>query len=95
MASPGHVPVSVKNPTTITSPAGRSLLETIRKYTGLWSAWTSKTHLVSAIGHELILKGHSVFFTPVYRLVQNLLAAKRELKLDKEMRRLDRFERSS
>ena len=31
-------------------------------------------------------------FTPAYRLVQNLLAAKRELKLDKEMRRLDRFE---
>lgn len=51
-----------------------------------------KTHLVCAIGHELILKGHSVFFTPAYRLVQNLLAAKRELKLDKEMRRLDRFE---
>jgi DNA replication protein DnaC len=51
-----------------------------------------KTHLVSAIGHELILKGHSVFFTPAYRLVQNLLAAKRELKLEKEMRRLDRFD---
>jgi DNA replication protein DnaC len=51
-----------------------------------------KTHLVSAIGHELIIKGHSVFFTPAYRLVQSLLAAKRELKLEKEMRRLDRFE---
>ena len=51
-----------------------------------------KTHLVSAIGHELILRGHTVMFTPAYRLVQNLLAAKRELKLDKEMRRLDRFE---
>jgi DNA replication protein DnaC len=51
-----------------------------------------KTHLVSAIGHELVQKGHSVFFTPAYRLVQGLLAAKRDLALEREMRRLDRFE---
>jgi len=51
-----------------------------------------KTHLVSAIGHELVLKGHAVFFTPAYRLVQSLLSAKRDLELAKEMRRLDRFE---
>ena len=51
-----------------------------------------KTHLVCAIGHELVQRGHSVFFTPAYRLVQTLLAAKRDLSLDKELRRLDRFE---
>ena len=51
-----------------------------------------KTHLVSAIGHELLQKGHSVLFTPAYRLVQSLLAAKRDLALEREMRRLDRFE---
>jgi len=51
-----------------------------------------KTHLVSAIGHELLQKGHSVLFTPAYRLVQCLLAAKRDLALEREMRRLDRFE---
>jgi DNA replication protein DnaC len=51
-----------------------------------------KTHLVSAIGHELMQKGHSVLFTPAYRLVQILLAAKRDLALEREMRRLDRFE---
>lgn len=51
-----------------------------------------KTHLVSSIGHELIQRGHSVFFTPAYRLVQGLLSAKRDLTLEKEMRRLDRFE---
>lgn len=51
-----------------------------------------KTHLVSAIGHELVHQGHSVWFTPAYRLVQSLLAAKRDLALDREMRRLDRFE---
>jgi DNA replication protein DnaC len=51
-----------------------------------------KTHLVSAIGHELVLRGHSVWFTPAYRLVQGLLVAKRDLALEREMRRLDRFE---
>jgi DNA replication protein DnaC len=51
-----------------------------------------KTHLVAAIGHELVQKGHSVLFIPAYRLVQGLLAAKRDLALDREMRRLDRFE---
>jgi len=51
-----------------------------------------KTHLVCAIGHELVQKGHSVLFTPAFRLVQGLLAAKRDLSLEKELRRLDRFE---
>jgi DNA replication protein DnaC len=51
-----------------------------------------KTHLVSAIAHELLQRGHSVLFVPAYRLVQGLLAAKRDLALEREMRRLDRFE---
>jgi DNA replication protein DnaC len=51
-----------------------------------------KTHIVSAIGHELVNRGHSVLFIPAYRLVQGLLVAKRDLALGKEMRRLDRFD---
>ena len=51
-----------------------------------------KTHLACAIGHELVRKGHSVLFTPAFRLVQGLLTAKRDLLLEKELRRLDRFE---
>jgi DNA replication protein DnaC len=50
-----------------------------------------KTHLVSAIGHELVQRGHKVLFSPAYQLVQRLLIAKRELGLEKEFRRLDRF----
>jgi len=50
-----------------------------------------KTHVVSAIGHELIQQGYRVYFTPTFRLVQRLLVAKRDLTLDKELRRLDRF----
>ena len=51
-----------------------------------------KTHLVIAIGHELIQRGHSVYFAPTYQLVQRLLVARRDLTLEKELRRLDRFD---
>jgi len=51
-----------------------------------------KTHLVSAIGHELVQQGHRVLFTPTFALVQRLLAAKRDLRLEKELGRLDAFD---
>jgi DNA replication protein DnaC len=51
-----------------------------------------KTHLVSAIGHELVRSGRAVLFTPTYRLVQRLLKAKRDLTLERELGRLDRFD---
>lgn len=52
---------------------------------------TGKTHIVAAIAHELVRRGHSVFFSPVSALVEKLLAAKRDLHLTKELKRLDRF----
>ena len=51
-----------------------------------------KTHLASAVGFELIQQGRSVLFTPTYRVVGQLLRAKRELELEHALRRLDRFE---
>jgi DNA replication protein DnaC len=51
-----------------------------------------KTHVVCAIGQELALSGYRVLFIPAYRLVQRLLLAKRDLLLEKELRRLDRFD---
>jgi DNA replication protein DnaC len=51
-----------------------------------------KTHFAAAVGHELVNIGRSVFFTPTYRLVDNLLRAKRDLMLEQELRFLDRFE---
>jgi DNA replication protein DnaC len=50
-----------------------------------------KTHLLCAIGHELVSRGYRVLFTPAYRLVQRLLVAKRELLLEQELRKLDRY----
>jgi len=51
-----------------------------------------KSHCLCAIGHELVARGHSVLFVPAYRLVQDLLVAKRAFSLEREIRRLDRFE---
>jgi len=51
-----------------------------------------KTHLVCAVGHELIRRGYAILFTPTYGLVQRLLSAKRDLKLERELQRLDAFD---
>lgn len=51
-----------------------------------------KTHLVCAIGHELIQRGHRVLFVATFALVQRLLAAKRDLRLEKELAILERFD---
>lgn len=51
-----------------------------------------KTHLVSALGHELVQRGYEVLFVPAFKLVQRLLTAKRNLDLEAALRRLDRFD---
>jgi DNA replication protein DnaC len=51
-----------------------------------------KSHLVCAIGHELVRRGHRVLFVSAMMLVQRLLAAKKQLELEKELRRLDSYD---
>ena len=51
-----------------------------------------KTHVVCAIGHELIKRGYRVLFTPTFALVQRLLTAKRDLRLEKELVALDGYD---
>lgn len=51
-----------------------------------------KSHAACAIGYALAEAGHSVLFTPSYQLVQELLAAKRDLVLPRALRRLDAFD---
>ncbi len=51
-----------------------------------------KSHLACAIGHELVDRGYRVLFLPAYKLVQRLLAAKRDLALEATMRKLDRYD---
>ena len=53
---------------------------------------TGKTHLLCGIAHELIKRGHSVLFISASMLVQRLLAAKRDLRLSQEIRKLNKVE---
>ena len=56
------------------------------------SPGSGKTHLLCALGHELVKKGRSVYFSPCVLLMQRLLRAKSELWLERELKRLDKFE---
>jgi len=51
-----------------------------------------KTQLVCAIGYELIQRGYRVLFTATFALVQRRLAAKRDLRLEKELAALDAYD---
>jgi len=52
-----------------------------------------KTHLLSAICHELVInKDYQVLSIKTFQLVQQLLVAKRDLMLEELLRKLDRFD---
>ena len=53
---------------------------------------SGKTHLLCAIGQELIQLGHTVYFSTCSLLVQDLLRAKRDLTLDKALKKLAKYE---
>ena len=51
-----------------------------------------KSHFVAALSRELILRhGHTVLFIPTFKLVQKLLLAKKALKLEALLKKLDRY----
>ncbi len=52
---------------------------------------SGKTHLLCAIGQELIHRGHRILFTSCSLLVQELLTGKRDLKLAAKLKRLGRY----
>lgn len=53
---------------------------------------SGKTHLICAIGQELIRHDKRVYFTTCALLLQELLAAKRDLKLPKLFKKLNRYQ---
>lgn len=53
---------------------------------------SGKTHLLSALGQEPIRGGRRVAFTTCVRLVQDLLLAKKELRLNRAIRKLAYYE---
>ena len=51
-----------------------------------------KSHFLAAVGRELILRHrYPVLFTSTFKLVQKLLAAKKNLRLEAELKHLDRY----
>jgi len=53
---------------------------------------SGKTHLLCAIGQELIHNDRKVFFSSCQLMVQDLLIAKRDLQLSKLLKKLSRFD---
>ena len=53
---------------------------------------SGKTHLLCGICHELARQGRRIYFSTCDLIVQQLLRAKRELELDKLLKKLSRFE---
>ncbi len=53
---------------------------------------TGKTHLASALGHELIMKGKKVYFSLCSTLVQDLLKSKETFALPNKLKQLSRFD---
>jgi DNA replication protein DnaC len=53
---------------------------------------SGKTHLLSAIGQELVRAGRKVLFRKCGLLVQELLAAKRDLKLPRALKQMAGYE---
>ncbi len=78
--------------TQLASLRDGAFLERAVNVIALGNPGTGKTHLLCALGSELVRKGHPVLFAPTFQIVQKLLAAKRDLRLPAELKRLDRFE---
>ena len=53
---------------------------------------TGKSHLAAALGREWCLRGRRVYYTSAAALVQDLLAAKRDLHLNDKIKKLDAYE---
>ena len=53
---------------------------------------TGKTHLATALGREWCMRGRHTYFTTASALVQDLLSAKRDLKLNAMLKKFDRYE---
>jgi len=72
--------------------AGGNFLDDATNVLAFGLPGVGKSHALCAVGHALIERGHAVLFMPTYSLVQELLAAKRDLDLPRALRKLDQFD---
>jgi DNA replication protein DnaC len=69
-----------------------SFLERAENVLAFGNPGSGKTHLLCAIAQELIHRGHRILFQSCQLLVQDLLAAKKDLSLGKALKGLRRYE---
>ena len=53
---------------------------------------SGKSHLLCALGHELVRRGYTVLFRPCELLVQELLRAKRDLDIGRVLKKLRHYQ---
>ena len=70
----------------------RSFVEKAHNILAFGLPGRGKTHLVAAIGYKLIEAGCRILFAPAYKLVQRLLVAKENLRLEKELKKIDLYD---
>lgn len=85
-----RLPAKVRN--TFATLRDGSFIERAINVIAFGNPGTGKTHLIAGLGHELVRQNRTVHFAPAFQIVQRLLAAKRDLRLTQELRKLDRFD---
>lgn len=84
--------LSPKARTSFNALKDGSFLDRAENVLAFGNPGTGKTHLLCALGQELVRNGRTVLFAPTFQIVQRLLAAKRYLRLPSELKKLDRFD---
>jgi DNA replication protein DnaC len=80
------------SPTRVNELAEGNCLDQCENVLIFGNPGTGKTHLAVSLAREWSLRGRRTLFTTAASLVQELLAAKRDLKLNSLLKRFDRFE---
>ena len=85
-----HVPSL--SPSRISELAAGKCLDQCENVLIFGNPGTGKTHLAVSLAREWCLRGRQAYFTTAAALVQELLKAKRDLKLNSLLKKLDKFE---
>jgi len=81
-----------KNATQVRSLLDGAFLERKENLLAFGKPGSGKTHLLCAIGQELIRAGYRIYFSPCSLLVQDLLRAKQALKLAARIKALAKYD---
>ncbi len=85
----GRLPAKVASQVKVLSDG--AFLDRAENVLAFGNPGSGKSHLIAAIGHELVQQGRKVLFISCSLLVQDLLIAKKELRLAKVLKKLGRF----